>query len=134
MTIDVFGVTPLLEVFDMPTSIRFYRDVLSFEIVDSYGTGDQMTWAMLKLGPSRVMLNTAYDEGERPESPDPGRIKGHADTELFFECTDVDKVYFHLREQGCDVNEPGVTYYGMRQVWLEDPDGFRICFQARLKP
>ena len=33
MGIAVRGVCPLLEVFDMPTSIRFYRDVLGFEVV-----------------------------------------------------------------------------------------------------
>ena len=27
---DVHGVAPLLQVFDMPTAIRFYRDVLGF--------------------------------------------------------------------------------------------------------
>jgi hypothetical protein len=32
MAIDVRGLVPLLQVFDMPTSIRFYRDVLGFEL------------------------------------------------------------------------------------------------------
>jgi catechol 2,3-dioxygenase-like lactoylglutathione lyase family enzyme len=27
------GVSPLLQVYDMPTSVRFYRDQLGFEIV-----------------------------------------------------------------------------------------------------
>jgi catechol 2,3-dioxygenase-like lactoylglutathione lyase family enzyme len=35
MSIEVRGVCPLLQVFDMPTSVRFYRDVLGFEIVET---------------------------------------------------------------------------------------------------
>jgi glyoxylase I family protein len=35
MAIDVRGLAPLLEVFDMPTSIAFYRDVLGFQVVST---------------------------------------------------------------------------------------------------
>ena len=33
MAIDVRGVCPLLQVYDMPTALKFYRDVLGFEVV-----------------------------------------------------------------------------------------------------
>src|SRR5437868_5468665 len=111
MAIDVRGLTALLEVFDMPTSLAFYRDVLGFEIVQTSDAGEHFYWAMLKLGGATIMLNTAYDEGERPEAPDPGRVSGHADTELFFECPNVDDVYAHLRTNGCDVKQPETTHY-----------------------
>jgi hypothetical protein len=32
MALDVRGLTPLLQVYDMPTSVRFYRDVRTFAI------------------------------------------------------------------------------------------------------
>jgi catechol 2,3-dioxygenase-like lactoylglutathione lyase family enzyme len=34
MTIEMRSVCPLIQVFDMPTPIHFYRDVLGIEIVD----------------------------------------------------------------------------------------------------
>ncbi len=40
MNIDVRGMSPLLNVFDMPVSLHFYRDVLGFEIVSTSGGGD----------------------------------------------------------------------------------------------
>jgi catechol 2,3-dioxygenase-like lactoylglutathione lyase family enzyme len=33
MAIEIRGMAPLLQVFDMPTSIKFYRYVLGFEVV-----------------------------------------------------------------------------------------------------
>lgn len=33
MAVEVRGVCPLLQVYDMPTSVRFYRDTLGFEVV-----------------------------------------------------------------------------------------------------
>ncbi len=33
MGLDIRGLAPLLQVYDMPTSVRFYRDLLGFEVV-----------------------------------------------------------------------------------------------------
>ena len=38
MAIEVDGVCPYFEVYDMPSSIRFYRDQLGFEIVSTSHT------------------------------------------------------------------------------------------------
>ncbi len=130
MAIDVRGVTTLLEVFDMQASIAFYRDLLGFEVVQTWGPDGNWSWAMLRAGHSTLMLNTAYDEGERPAVPDAGRVRGHADTELYVACANVNDVHEHLRQKGHAVNPPIVTHYGTNQIWLTDPDGFRVCFQS----
>jgi catechol 2,3-dioxygenase-like lactoylglutathione lyase family enzyme len=129
MAVDVRGLAPLLEVFDMPASIHFYRDVLGFEVVSTSGPGDGCGWALLRLNGVELMLNTAYEDDERPAAPDPARVAGHADTALFFGCADVDGAYRHLRAQGFDVKEPTIQHYGMKQLYVRDPDGFSLCFQ-----
>ena len=129
MTIDVRGVCPLLEVFDMPTSIKFYRDVLGFEVARTSQPGDHYGWALLKLKDAELMLNTAYEDHERPPAPDPARIAAHGDTALFFGCPNVDAAYMHLRAHGLSVEEPIIRDYGMKQLYLTDPDGFGLCFQ-----
>jgi catechol 2,3-dioxygenase-like lactoylglutathione lyase family enzyme len=55
----------------MPTSLAFYRDKLGFKVTGDSGQGDESGWAMLELGEETIMLNTAYEDGERPETPDP---------------------------------------------------------------
>jgi glyoxylase I family protein len=126
MAIQVDEVTTLLEVFDLPTSSRVYCDVLGFKLV----AGDDTWWCMLELGKSTIMLNTAYEDHERPSTPDPGRARGHGDTSLYFSCPDPNAVYAHLREKGWKASDPEVTTYGMRQVSTKDPDGFRLFFQC----
>jgi catechol 2,3-dioxygenase-like lactoylglutathione lyase family enzyme len=39
MAIAISGLAPLLEVFDLLTSIAFYRDVLGFELVSGMSRG-----------------------------------------------------------------------------------------------
>src|ERR1700724_120681 len=101
MAITLTGITPLLEVFDLPASIAFYRDVLGFELV----SGDDSWWCMLKLGEVSLMLNTAYERDERPAAPDPARVVGHSDGELYFNTPDADAVYEHIRAKGWAVTE-----------------------------
>ncbi|HUP49391.1 MAG TPA: VOC family protein [Thermoanaerobaculia bacterium] len=61
MTLHVQYVCPLLQVFDMPRSIAFYRDALGFQVVQtSAQEGDHFDWVWLLLDDADLMLNTAY--------------------------------------------------------------------------
>jgi glyoxylase I family protein len=135
MPITVNGVAPYVQVFDMKKSLHFYRDLLGFTITgksDSISDHpDDVNWCMLELGPVCIMLNTAYDPDDVPSAPDPARWSGHQDTCLYFGCPDVDGAYQHLLAQGLNPNPPKVAWYGMKQLYLTDPDGFGICFQWR---
>jgi hypothetical protein len=84
---------------------------------------------MLKRYESELMLNTAYEADARPPAPEPTRISAHADTALFFDCEDVEVTYDYLQQCGVAVNTPILTDYGMKQLYLKDPDGYEICLQ-----
>jgi glyoxylase I family protein len=129
MSIDVRRMTPLLEVFDMPTSLAFYRDLLGFEVVGRSGPDDNSDWVLLRQNDIHLMLNTAYESDERPPAPDPLRVRTHHDTALFFSCPDVDSAFRYLQERGVRAEPPKNAPYGMRQLYFMDPDGFSICFQ-----
>ncbi len=127
MALTATGLQPLLQVYDMRKSVAFYRDVLGFEVLQTWEPEGHLHWAMLKLGGAVVMLNAKYEDDQRPpaqeSSPD------HADTTLYFACPNVDEAYAHLRAKRCDVEEPEIMFYGMKQLHVRDPDGFALCFQ-----
>jgi glyoxylase I family protein len=133
MSIEIQGVCPLLQVFDMPNSIRFYRDLLGFQVITTSpllsDDQDDVNWAMLRKNGSPVMLNTAYEPESRPAVPEPGRFAGHGDTCLYLGCPDVDGAYAYLRSRGLEVPEPKIAPYGMKQLYITDPDQYSICFQ-----
>lgn len=129
MNFRIGGFAPLLQVFDMPASLEFYRDVLGFEVVSDVPDDGKCDWVLLKRFESELMLNTAYEADDRPPAPDPVRISAHSDTALFFGCDDVDAAYAYLQQRGLAVETPIVTDYGMKQVYFKDPDGYQICLQ-----
>ena len=130
MAIDMRGLCPLVQVYDMPTSLRFYRDILGFDVIQRSQESDECGWCWLRSkGGAELMLNTAYDDDERPAQPDPQRALGHMDTGFFIGCPDVDAAYAYLKERGLAPEPPHVAPYGMKQLYIKDPDGFGICFQ-----
>jgi catechol 2,3-dioxygenase-like lactoylglutathione lyase family enzyme len=137
MAIELETLTPLLGVYDMPTSVAFYRDMLGFTVVahaDEYALG-RFHWAMLKNGTAALMLNTNYeDDAARPVPPDTVRTPGHGDTTIYINCPAVDAAAEELRAKGVAVRGPENTWYGARQIYMVDPDGYNVCLQWAAPP
>jgi catechol 2,3-dioxygenase-like lactoylglutathione lyase family enzyme len=125
------GLSPLIQVFDMPTSVRFYRDILGFTVVNhSPERGpDDFDWCMLRNNDALLMLNTRFEHDSRPPSADPAQIAAHDDTCFYIGCPDVDAAYAYLQSMGVECRPPKIAPYGFKQLYLHDPDGFNLCFQ-----
>ena len=131
MGLAIRGLCPLIQVFDMPTSLRFYRDILGFVEEQKSGPGEAAGWVWLRHGEAEVMLNTAYDAGERPPVPAAARVAAHADTTLYLGCQDLESAYAYLLAHGVEAQPPKVAPYGMKQLHASDPDGYGVCLQWR---
>ena len=126
MNIKVRGFGPFLQIFDMPTSIRFYRDILGFEVRGT-SSPENYFWAVLKLGPAGLILHAAYEDGKRPPAPDANRVAAHEDTTFYLYCDDLDDLYEYLQRRGVTVSPPKLTD-GEWTLHVKDPDGYGLCF------
>lgn len=131
MTVEIQSLTPLIQVFNMPRSLAFYRDVLGFEVVSDSGNGDDSSWVWLRLNGCDLMLNDQYEPGNVPDAPPVERVKWHGDTCLYFGA-DPDIVFEFLRSKGIEPDPPKAAPYGMKQLYVRDPDNYNICFQWRV--
>ncbi len=129
MSIKLDYLTPLIQVFNMPRALAFYRDILGFQIVSDSGDGDDSSWVWIAKDGCHLMLNDQYEPGHVPDGPPSERTEWHSDTCLYLGCEDVDRVYEYLLDKGLDLEPPTVAPYGMKQLYLKDPDGYGICFQ-----
>ncbi len=108
---------------------------MDFEIVSTSpylgGNTDRFHWCLLRLGTAEIMLNTAYEfDEERPPIEDHLRERRHRDTCLYFGCPDMEGAFAELVSKGVVIDRPPkVAAYGMKQMYLHDPDGFGLCFQ-----
>ena len=129
MNSEIKSMTPLLQVFDMPRALGFYRDILGFEVAADSGNGDESSGVWLRRDDINLMLNDQYEPGHVPDAPPAERVRWHDDVCIYFGCPDVDGAYEELKEKIAGLKPPKTAPYGMRQLNFKDPDGYSICFQ-----
>lgn len=114
---------PLLIVAKIEDSLRFYREQLGFHMIEAWVPDGKIGWCRLERDGVRLMLQQATDE----DGPAVGRGHGVC---FFFQCVDADAEYATLCDKGLSLQEPTIAFFGMKQLFVTDPDGYELCFQT----
>lgn len=130
MRLDGFG----LLVSDMGTMIRFYRDVLGFEIKEAEDTSnvylvkDGTLFLLYGRKDFEKMTNRKYEYVRG--------LNGHAEIALYVDTFDeVDEAYGRAVGQGAaPVLEPTTEPWGQRTCYIADPEGNLIEIGSWNKP
>lgn len=130
MKLDGFG----LFVNDMGKMIRFYRDVLGFEIKEGEDTSNVY---LIKDG--TLFLLYGRNDFEKMTSRKYEYIKGlngHFEIALYVDTfEEVDKVYADVISKGAvSVLEPETEPWGQRTCYIADPEGNLIEIGSFNKP
>jgi catechol 2,3-dioxygenase-like lactoylglutathione lyase family enzyme len=101
---------PMLPVKNMPTAVEFYCGKLGFEVEDR---NDAWGWAMLRLDQCRLMV----DQSIRTHQILP------RDSVLYLYPEDIAAYHEQVRRNGLGVPDLVVTFYGLTEFRIDDPDG-----------
>jgi uncharacterized glyoxalase superfamily protein PhnB len=118
---------PLLTVYDVQRSVDFYVGVLGFQVERQHPSDGPPSWATLRRGDVKLMLNDEFEPDERRAEHD--RLRSD-DVSFYLWTKGLEAVHALLVGQGCKVGELRTEYYGMKQFDLHDPDGYRLTLQA----
>jgi catechol 2,3-dioxygenase-like lactoylglutathione lyase family enzyme len=105
-------VIPMLPVKSMPASIEFYRK-LGFSVEQK---NDQWGWGMLRLDECLLMLDQSINH--RTDVP--------RQSVLYLYPENIEEYHRQVRGNGLDVPDLNVTFYGMTEFRIDDPDGNRL--------
>jgi len=119
MKLDGFGIF----VKDMPTMVKFYRDVLGFEIKEDENTTnvflekDGTLFLLYRRTDFEKMTETEYNYAEN--------INGHYEVALSAEnYREVDKAYKEVVSKGGkSIMPPTTEPWGQRTCYVADPEG-----------
>lgn len=119
MHLDGFGIM----VKDMPTMVRFYRDVLGFEIKEDENTSnvylvkDGTLFLLYGRNDFEKMTNRKFNYTDN--------LNGHTEIALYVDTyEEVDKEYMSALEKGATpVMEPTTEPWGQRTCYIADPEG-----------
>ncbi len=109
----IHGLVPFVHTEDIDASVDFYGK-LGFAVTEKFEPGGILVWCMLRSGEARLMLASA-------DVPIDHTTQGV----LFYLYTeDLDGYKNALDEQGIRASEIGQGPTGLRQLRIEDPDGY----------
>jgi uncharacterized glyoxalase superfamily protein PhnB len=103
---------PMLPVRSMPASVDFYEK-LGFSIEQR---NDDWRWAMLCFGECRLMVDESINV--HPDIP--------RSSVLYLYPDDISEFHRQVRRNGLVVPDLEVTFYGMTEFRIDDPDGNRL--------
>jgi catechol 2,3-dioxygenase-like lactoylglutathione lyase family enzyme len=118
----VTGAATIFTVSNLERSLGYYRDVLGFRVVFTYG--EPRTYAGVAMDGLSLHLQAASTTWRSP---------GHGAAYVF--ASDVDDLHDRLYAAGARIVKPPETYaYGMRDFDVKDPDGNLLTFGAPAVP
>lgn len=103
---------PMLPVKSMPASVEFYQK-LGFSVENR---NDHWGWAMLCFGDCRLMVDQSINDPQ--DAPRQGV--------LYLYPENIVEYHQQVRGNGLDIPDLDITFYGMTEFRLDDPDGNRL--------
>lgn len=138
---------PNLMVEDVSRTVRFYQDVLGFtfivgienmkngmaenNVVQELKEGQFLDWANVKLdGAESDNAEFMFQslESMQLEFPTLKNMKIGASQTLYMRTDDADTQFNNLKDKVEVVEEPVNKFYGMREWYMKDINGYILCF------
>ena len=128
MASETWRASPVLGVRNVRQSAEYYRDVLGFDLDPVSGvfqpSGDEPggVYAIVKRG--GVWIHFQIRRGDLPE-----RKRQAFEGDVYLYVEDVEAIYADLQRRGAKiVQPPAVAPYGLREIRVEDLNGYRLTF------
>lgn len=122
--------TTNLIVTDVNKSINFYKDVLGFTITATVPDSGKFDFAILAYNEIELMFNSqAVVEKDTPGMYD---TKIGGTVAFFYEVKDVDFLYQKVKPHCEIVKEMHETFYGTKEFYFRDLDGYVLGFAEKI--
>jgi predicted lactoylglutathione lyase len=108
----VEGIVPILNVTNVQASVRFYVDVLGFQL--DWGEGEESEYASVSRDDHAIMLC----QGDQ----------GKAGTWIWIGMEDVSSFYEECRAKGARIAQELTNYPWAYEMRIADPDGHILRF------
>jgi predicted enzyme related to lactoylglutathione lyase len=115
--VEVLSSRVLLAPADLAASTAWYHEVLGLRVYREYGTDGLVTGTVFFLGGGFLELT----------GPRAGVAAGPS-VALWLQVPDLEVEVARIERAGATVLEPPATMpWGLREAWIADPDGSRLC-------
>jgi lactoylglutathione lyase len=118
--------TPNFMVEDVRKTIAFYQEVLGFSVLTTVEDGDEIGFAILQRDQIELMFQSRKSLSENVPALS-GSAIGASQT-LYIEVSNIEDLYKMLRDKVEIVVDMHSTFYGTREFYFKDINGYILSF------
>jgi catechol 2,3-dioxygenase-like lactoylglutathione lyase family enzyme len=118
---------PMIYSTNLEESIRFYRDVLGFEVEEYYPNQESPTWVCIRIGDDYLGIGKTFSDIHHKLHP---RGVDGSGVQFYISVENVDEQYEKYRSKLEIIDEIENKPWGGREFTFKDPDGYLISFCA----
>ncbi len=133
---------PNLMVRDVKKTVEFYQKNLGFELVmavpetqDSVLTtipkDKKIVYALVKNAAVEIMLQS--EDSFKKDIPALKELEAGASCTFYIECENVENFYEDIKDKVEIVKELFITWYGVKEFYARDNNGYILCFAEAKK-
>jgi lactoylglutathione lyase len=124
--------TPNLMVEEVAPTLKFYREVLGFEVVMTLPEQAPFDFAIVKRDGVELMFQSRASLSENVAALTGSPI-GASQT-FYIEVTGLDALYTQVRDRVEIVVDLHTTFYGTREFYFHDVNGYILSFSEPAQP
>lgn len=109
-------------------SIKFYHEILEFEIVEYYPNQESPTWVCIRIGNDRFSIGKTFSDINHKLHP---RGVDGSGVQFYIQVTNVDTIYEKYRNKVDIIDDIENKAWGDREFTFKDPDGYLISFYSK---
>ncbi|TNF34509.1 MAG: hypothetical protein EP315_07090 [Gammaproteobacteria bacterium] len=120
------GVVPVISCQHIEQTLRFYEQAFRYVVINKNVTTEGLQWVHLKSDNSFLML-------QRQATENPAQITKNDKILLYYYTDDVEDQFRFMQARGIDPDTIATTEYGMKEYYLTDPEGNRLCIGQKME-
>ena len=122
------AIAPVFLVEDVRRAAEFYRDRLGFELTEYFGEPPEFT--IVRRDAVRIAMRRAGDA-----IGGSNRARNSETFDAYIWVSDIDALYRQFVAKRTQVSgAPELQEYGIREIWIRDPDGYIVTFGQFVNP
>jgi len=121
------GIAPLLQVSSIADTVKYYREVLGFEIEWQWPDAAHPRWAVLIRDDVRFMFTIDLGTSTGPFIAEKGN-----GIVLYVICDDIESLYENVQSRGAILVQDLIEFGGRKQFSIADPNGYAVAFSEPL--
>ncbi|MCP4355161.1 MAG: bleomycin resistance family protein [Proteobacteria bacterium] len=124
------ALTPNIMVNNVNETLKFYQDVLGFDLITTYPQEGEFEFAIVQHGNVKMMFQEKNSLVK--EYPRLGKYGIGGGLTLFIEIENVDYMYNQLVGKVNVIKDLYTTFYNMKEFAVEDCNGFVLTFAQKI--